>query len=186
MNETLDTIAKRFSCRYFKADPLSDELVKTIAMAGAQAPSAKNRKPWWISVVRNKSLLKELEAEALANLHRQEDQSDYTYVLKRGGGIFYGAPCVMVVAVDPAIPNAQIDGAIVAENIVLAATSLGLGTVYCGFLRHAFRGEAGQHFSLRLEQPRGYVFCCAVVLGYPAKTRQPLAPGLDKISYCDE
>lgn len=149
------------------------------------APSAHNRKPWRIIVITDKAIMAELEAEALGRLRLLEDQRNFTYISKRGGRIFYGAPSVILVVTDTMQKNAQLDGGIVGQNMVLAATSLDLGTVYCGFLRQAFTGERGEAFRERLGIPQGFEFCCAVVVGHPAKTRDHLPPGLDHIRYIE-
>lgn len=185
MNEVLDTIKKRFSCRYYTEDDVAGEQLKIIAEAGAMAPSAHNRKPWRILVITDRGILAELEAEALERLRQEADQRNYDYILKRGGRIFYGAPCVILVVTDKEQRNAQLDGGMVGQNMVLAATSLDLGTVYCGFLRQAFSGDKAEDFRARLGIPGGFEFCCAVVVGHPAKVRGQLPAGLSHISYLE-
>ena len=46
MNETLNVIAKRYSCRDFKNEMPSDEILQAIAEAAIQAPSGMNRQAW--------------------------------------------------------------------------------------------------------------------------------------------
>ncbi len=186
MNEVLDVIRRRFSCRYYTGEEVTKDQLKVIAEAGAMAPSAHNRKPWRIIVITDRSLMAELEAEALARLKLQEDQRNYHYIEKRGGKIFYDAPSVILVVTDEAQKNSQLDGGIVGQNMVLAATSLELGTVYCGFLRQAFTGAKTVEFRKRLGIPDGFEFCCAVVVGHPARTRDQLPPGLDHINYIEQ
>ena len=178
------TIRERFSCRYYKPEPIAPELLAEIALAGAAAPSAHNRQPWHIVVITNPELLKEMDEEALAGLARQEDQANYNYIQKRGGKVFYGAPCLIVVAIDPNYRSAAfLDCGIVGENMVLAAASLGINSVFCGFAYHAFKNGRGEEFSKRLGFPEGYVFGCSILLGYAEKTKAPHVPDPDKISY---
>lgn len=184
MNETIKAIAQRYSCRNFKPDPVSNEVLKQIALAGVQAPSAHNRQPWRIMVVTDPKLLKDIEDEALAGLQRQEDQANYNYIMKRGGQVFYGAPAVIIVAIDAKWNSAAfLDCGIVGQNMVIAATSLGIDTVYCGFINHAFRGPCAEEFKTRLGFPEGYVLGCSVLLGYAEKTKAPHVPDLDKITF---
>lgn len=185
MNEVLNTIRKRFSCRCYTEEQITKEDLRTIAEAGAMAPSAHNAKPWKIIVISDPGIMAELEAEALKRLGLLEDQRNYTYISRQGGKIFYGAPSVILVVTDRERINAQLDGGIVGQNMVLAATSLNLGTVYCGFLKQAFTGDKNEEFRRRLKIPQGFEFCCAVVLGHPKEVREQLAPGFDRISYIE-
>ena len=183
MNETLNAIADRYSCRKFKAQPIADDLLKEIALAGVQAPSAHNWQPWQIIVVTNPELLGDLESEALAGLKRQANQGNYNYVMQLGGNVFYGAPCLMIVAMDTKYKSAALDCGIVGQNIVMAATSLGIDSVYCGFTYQAFNGPRAQEFKDRLGLPQGYDFACSILLGYGDKTKAPHTPNLNKITY---
>lgn len=183
MNETLRAIAERYSCRYFKSEPIAEELLQAIAVAGVQAPSAHNWQPWQIIVVTNPELLSDMQSEALAGLERQANQGNYNYVMKLGGNVFYGAPCLMVVAMDTKNRGAALDCGIVGQNIVLAATSLGIDSVYCGFTYHAFNGPRGQEFKERLNLPPGYDFGCSILLGHAEATKAPHVPNLEKITY---
>ena len=55
MNETLKTIANRYSCRSYTGEAIEREKVEAIALAGIQAPSAMNLQPWEIVVIQDKS-----------------------------------------------------------------------------------------------------------------------------------
>lgn len=183
MNETLNVIAGRYSCRAFKKEPIPEALLEQIALAGAQAPSSHNRQPWHIVVVTNPALLEDLEGEVLASLEAQPNQANYNFIMKMGGSVFYGAPCFIVIAMDTRQKSAALDCGIVGENIALAASSLGLGNVFCGFAYHAFHGSRGDEFRARLGFPEGYDFCCSVLVGYPDATKAPHEPDLAKITY---
>ena len=63
MNETLETIYKRKSCRDYLPDPLDEETLKAILEAGIQAPSAMNRQQCEAFAVTNKELIDELVHE---------------------------------------------------------------------------------------------------------------------------
>lgn len=185
MNETLKVIAARYSCRDFKDEMPPEEALRAIADAAIQAPSGMNRQAWRVIVVTNRQLIADMEAEGMSYLAGMEDKSGYNRIMERGGKLFYGAPCMIVVPIDPAqYRPALVDCGILCENIALAATSLGLANLMCGFAGMAFAsGLRAEEFSRRLGFPEGYAFGCSVLLGYVNTTRAPHVPDHDKIIF---
>lgn len=185
MNETLKVIAERYACRDYKSEMPSDEILQAIAEAAIQAPSGMNRQGWRIIVVKDKELIKDMETEGMSYLASLEDKSTYNRIMDRGGRLFYGAPCMIVVPIDQSQFSASVlDCGIVCENIALAATSLGLGNVICGLTGTAFAsGLRAEEFSKRLGFPEGYAYGSSVLLGYANTTKEPHEPDKDKIMY---
>lgn len=184
MNETLQAIAGRWSCRAFTSESPTDEQLRAIAAAGAQAPSGMNRQAWRIVVVKNHSLMEEMEQEALAQMQKLNTEI-YERILSRGGKVFYGAPSMIVIPIEAAEEGAKMDCGILCQNMVLAATSLGLNTLICGLAALAFTGEKGDLFARRLEFPHGYGFGIALLLGHAAAPGTPHEPDMSKISYIE-
>ncbi|NLF26631.1 MAG: nitroreductase [Clostridiales bacterium] len=180
MNETLRVIADRYSCRDFKPDRLPDEALRAIALAAVQSPSGMNNQPWRAIVVRDQRLMDEFEAEGMRILKAMDDQSAYNRIMGRGGRIFYGAPAMVVV---PIQPGAELDCGIVCQSIALAAASLSIGSVICGMASLPLSGGRGAEFIARLGFPEGYVFGCSVLLGYANTKKPPHEPDESKISF---
>jgi len=187
MNETLKTIEKRFSCRSYTDEMPDDASLNAIAQAAIQAPSGMNRQLWQIIVVKNKELIASLEAEGIKVLASMEDQSMYERIMARGGKLFYNAPCLILIAIKEAYPKGAelIDCGIVAQNVVLAATSLGIDNVHCGFLNMAFAGEKADEFKTRLQFPEGYQCGMGILLGYAQQNTSPHIPDQNKITIID-
>lgn len=180
MNETLQTIRNRYSCRSFTGEAVAQEQIEAIAQAGVQAPSAMNLQPWEIIVIRDKALLDEMDASVMELLSKQEDQSAYNRFKNRGGKLFYNAPCMFVVVKKA---GSDLDCGIVTENIALAASSLGLGNVICGMAGIAFDTEKGDVFRDKII-PEGYEFGIGVLVGYATKKKgTPHTADLSKIKY---
>ncbi len=119
MNPQLDFIFKRRSIRKFTAEPISDEAIRDLLEAAMAAPSAFNMQPWHFVVVRENALLEKL--------HR---------VLPFGK---MSAPLAIVVCGDFGNVKRLVaenfwmqDCSAATQNILLAATALGLGAVWCG------------------------------------------------------
>jgi nitroreductase len=181
MNETLKTIAERYSCRDFADTALTNEQIKAIAGAGLAAPSAMNRQPWHIIIVTDKGLIEELDAEGMGIL-AANDKSTYERIMSRGGKLFYNAPCMVVVALEGPEPSAM-DCGILSQNVALAAHSLGLGSVICGMAGIPLSGPRGDEFKKRLRFPDGYCFGMAVLAGKAKSGKAPHELDMGKVTY---
>lgn len=181
MNEVLKTIKERYSCRDFEDTPLTDGQITAIAEAAAAAPSAMNRQPWRVVIITDKDFIEELDAEGMRIL-AGEDASGYERIKSRGDRMFYNAPCLIVVAVDGS-EYAATDCGILSQNIVLAAGSLGLGSVICGMAELSFTGSRGEEFKQRMRFPAGYQFGLGVLVGTAKSKKPPHQLDMGKITY---
>ena len=183
--DTIIAIRTRYSCRAFTDRMPSDKDLWTIAEAAVAAPSGVNRQLWRVIVVKNRKLLDELEAEGMKNLAASPDKSMIERIMSRGGKLYYNAPCVIIVPIAQAQPaGAELfDCGIVAENIALAATSLGIDNLICGLAEFSFTGEKGVELKRRLGFPDGYEIGITVLLGYAENPGgKPHEPDLGKIT----
>ena len=184
MNDTLKYIKERFSCRDFSEEIPSDEQMNAIVQSAIQAPSGMNRQLWHVIVVENADLIADMEKEGMIALEKMNPDM-YQRILSRGSSLFYNAPRMIVFAIKKAYPEGAelIDLGILAQNTVIAATSLGLATLHCGFVGLAFAGEKALEFKERLSFPEGYDCGMGVLIGYAKSTRLPHEPDNTKITY---
>jgi len=119
MNEVLNAIKDRRTIRRFKPDPIDDAKIQMILEAGRWAPSFSNLQPWRFIIIKDQNLKNEL------------DKASRESVLHLG---INEAPVVILVCVDRRIdPLHAIEaGATAAQNMALAAHSLGLGAGWIG------------------------------------------------------
>jgi nitroreductase len=186
MNETLKTIANRYSCRAFKDTTPSDDQLSAIANAAIQSPSARNQQRWHIVVVKNKALISELETEAMRVISEMEDKSWLERIKARGGKLFYDAPCIIFVPIKPEeLVSAALDCGIVCQTIALAATSVGLASCIHGLSGLAFAKDKAKYFKEKLSFPDGYEFGASVLIGEPAKEFAPHVPNPEKITFIE-
>lgn len=183
MNETLQAIAKRFSCRSFTNQMPTDEQLSAIANAAIQSPSGLNRQPWQVIVLKDQALMRDIEQEALAALASLEDKSAFDRIQERGGTVFYHAPCMIVIPVDENYQDSDLNCGIVCQTIALAAASLGLGSLICGLSELAFNGARTAEFEERLGFLPEYRIGICVLLGYPEQEMAPHQPDTGKISF---
>ena len=182
MNETLKTIAERYSCRDFADTPLTDGQIKALADAALAAPSAMNRQPWHIIVITDKALIEEMDAEGMNILSAAEDKSGYERIMSRGGKIFYNAPCMFMIASDGS-HYASMDCGILSQNLALAAHALGLGSVICGMAGIPLSGPRGCELKKRMQFPEGYDFGIAVLAGSANSGKEPHELDMGKVTY---
>ncbi|MBQ4577701.1 MAG: nitroreductase family protein [Clostridia bacterium] len=123
MNDTLNTIMNRKSVRKFSDTPISEETVKTLLQAGMSGPSCVNSRCWSFVVVRDKEMLLKM---ADANVKYADPLRGAALGILVCGDLsrteFFAASREFWV----------IDGAIAAQNMILAAESLGIGSCWLG------------------------------------------------------
>jgi nitroreductase len=111
----IQTIFSRRSIREYTTEPVSEDDIQTLLEAAMAAPSASNRRPWHFVVVTQRETL-----DALADAHPY-------------GKMLAQAPLCVAVCGDPAISDYwEQDCSAASENLLLAATGLGLGAVWLG------------------------------------------------------
>jgi nitroreductase len=180
VNETLKMIRARRSVRTFTKDDVSDEQVRVLLHAANQAPSAHNQQAWRFIVLRGdkKNELAQLVTAQSAPLPRPA-----AALLRMGAKSILSAPVVIAVANTGDLIRHGTDlfqvekdmahdffrtmeiqsSAAAVQNILLAATSLGLGTVWLGIL-YLIKDEVLRF----LGEPEGE-FMAVVPVGHPAK-----------------
>lgn len=164
-NEVLSAIAARRSCRAYQPEQIKPEELQAVVEAGTWAPTAMNRQSPIIVAVQDKATRDRLSA-----LNAQ--------IMGRDGDPFYGAPTVLVVLADRQIPTYVEDGSLVLGNLLLAASSIGLGSCWINRAKETFDREEGKALLRQWgpdpERYRGVGNC---ILGYPAPGGiKPAAP----------
>ena len=164
-NEVLSAIAARRSCRAYQPEQIKPEELRAVLDAGTWAPTAMNRQSPVIVAVQDKATRDRLSQMNAA-------------VMGRDGDPFYGAPTVLGVLADSTIPTWVEDGSLVLGNLLLAASSIGLGSCWINRAREVFDTPEGKDFlrkwGLDPARYRGVGNC---ILGYPAPGGiKPAAP----------
>ena len=112
MNATLKTMWGRRSIRRYRADPIPEEDLNLILEAARRAPTGANRQKWRMIVITDADVRRET-AEACSNQTWMAD-----------------APVILCLVTLPG--GWEVDGTIVLDHAILAATSLGYGTCWIG------------------------------------------------------
>ena len=182
MNDTLKSVTERYSCRDFKDTPLTDEQADALVKAALAAPSAMNRQPWRLVVIREKAIVDELNAAGMDALAAAEDKAAYERMMSRGGKLFYNAPCLIYILSDGS-KWASVDSGILCQTIALSAQSLGLATCIVGMAAVPIEGPRGNEFKERLKFPDGYNFTVGILVGTANSGKAPHELDLSKVTY---
>lgn len=131
----LDLIGRRVSCRAYRSDPVPDEAIAYALECARLAPSACNRQPWRLAVVRDEARRRELVRESLLPGLKMAwaETAPVLIVLGMEREILTHVLGASISGVD----YPWIDMGIAGEHLVLAATEMGLGTCWIGWLRPA-------------------------------------------------
>ncbi len=157
--EIMDVIRKRRSVRTFLPRELPEGTVEKLLEAAFWAPSGGNRQPWFFFVVRNPEIKGHLVDAAF------------------GQSFLTEAPVVCVVCADPSRSGARYgvrgsslyciqDTAAAIQNMLLTATSMGLGTCWMGAFDESKVAEV-------IGCPEDLRPVAMIPIGYPAEDPKP-------------
>lgn len=154
-NEVLKTIRSRRSVRAYKKDAVPQELLGEICEAGTYAPTGGGRQSPVIIAVTTEKYRNEL-----ARLNAE--------VMGSNADPYYGAPVIILVLAEGSASTFVEDGSCVLENMMLAAASLGLGSVWVHREREIFDSERGKALLREWGLDETLRGVGSIALGYPA------------------
>lgn len=155
---TMDAILTRQSCRGFKDEQITEEQLQQLLVAANAAPVGRGMfENVALSVLQDKALFAELEAAM------KKMAPDYP-----NPHPLYNAPTGILVCV-PGEPVADVNwmnAACVMENILLAATDMGLGSTFIMGAIAAMRQNPELCAAAKI--PEGFVPVCMAIVGHSA------------------
>lgn len=119
MNEVIKAMKERRSIRKFKAEMPPKADLEQIVEAGLYAANGRGKQAVITIAVTDKELRDKLSAVNNEIMGGPE-----------GNDPFYGAPAILIVLANKEVPTAPYDGSLVMGNLMLAAHSLGLGSIW--------------------------------------------------------
>lgn len=152
-NPALANIFARKSVRKYLNKEVEDEKITTLLKAGMAAPSGKNMRPWEFVVVKERAALDSMAAAL-----------PYAKML-------VNAPVAIVVCGDLTRSSYwYLDCSAAAQNILLAAESLGLGAVWTAAYPYEDRMDVVRKYT---ELPGNILPLCVIPVGYPTGMESP-------------
>ena len=154
--EALEALLTRRSCKSYRPEMPSKEILDKILAAGTFAPSGRGAQAAIIVAVTNKEVRDQLSQMNAEILGTKADP-------------FYGAPVVLVVLADRTKHTYIYDGSSVMENLQLAAHALGLGSCWIHRAKEEFDSEAGKALLKSWGIEGDYEGIGHCIVGYPDK-----------------
>ena len=151
MNETLKVLETRRSCRNFKPDMISEDDLKAIIKAGTYAATGMGKQSPIIIVVTDKKT-----RDDISEANRKIGGWD------AGFDPFYGAPVILIVLAKKDIWTHVYDGSLVMGNLMNAAESLGIASIWIHRAKEEFESDFGKALLAKLgitDEPRNNGSC---------------------------
>lgn len=173
----MDAIYKRSSMRSYTPQKLAKNAVKTLLEAAVRAPTAIHAEPWQFVINQDRDTLKRISDRAKIFFLEEMNRAH----LDRGGhalehfsspefNIFYDAGTLIVICGNPEMPFVAADCWLAAENLMLAAYAMGLGSCVIG---SALTGLNTPEVKAELGIPAGISAIAPIIVGVPGGKTAP-------------
>ena len=173
-NAVIENIMSRRSIRKYKEEPVSREVMQEIALCGINAPNGQNKQSWEVRIVDNPEFQNEIKTVMAAAGG------------ERAAGCFYNAPVWVFIARDNGYDFSAIDCGLLAENMMLSAHSLGVGSVCLGSpVRFILTSPEKDKVLSELGFSEGYELCLCIAFGYADEAPQAKPRDINKVKFVE-
>lgn len=173
--ELFEALRSRSSVREYLPTPLTDRELELLREAALLAPTSLNLQEQKFFFITDPAILDRISA-GMIQVSREREEWDYLERLRaRDGKTFFGAPLLIVIAVNTANNYIDVDAGIAVQSLALAARDLGLDSVIMAAPDRVFVGEREAEYNALLGIPRGYRFAIALAVGHAAHPFPPHA-----------
>ena len=163
MAETLTTLKTRRSCRAYKPELIPEEKLNAIIEAGTYAATGMGKQSPIIIAVTDKNMRDKLSKMNATVMGMDMDP-------------FYGAPELVIVLANRAVPTYVYDGSLVMGNMMNAAADLGVASCWIHRAKEEFETPEGKAILEQLGIKGDYEGIGHLILGYAAKPMAQPAP----------
>ena len=174
--EVTQAIQDRRAVREYTDQPVDKATVTALLRAAIQAPSAMNQQPWAFVVIQDRPLLKAYSDRGKALCAQSVSTGPIPEELKAilsdvSFNIFYNSGTLIVVYAKPMGQHPDWDCCLAAENLMLAAHDIGLGTCPIGLAWPLLEQPDVKN---ELNVPLDFVPVMPVIVGHPRKLAPPV------------
>ncbi len=173
MNPVMQTILSRRSIRRFTDRDIPDNILEMIIKAGYHAPSGHNMQSWRFTVLTKVEDIRKLKEAARESAEKAKVH-------------FYGfenPKVVILVSNDDRNPDGCQDASCASENMMLAAASYGIGSVWLNPLMTLRHIEPVKSVLDSFEIPDNHTVWSSIALGYPTHQGQTLKKKENVVKY---
>ncbi|MBR3855389.1 MAG: nitroreductase [Bacteroidaceae bacterium] len=170
----IENIMSRRSIRKYKPQTVARDTMNIILECGINAPNGQNKQSWEVRVVDNAATMDFIKEAMSAG-------RDVNV-----GSCFRGAPVMAFIARDPSYDFSAYDCGLLAQNMMLSATSLGVGSICLGSpVRFIMESPKKGEILERLGFSEGYELCLCVGFGYADEAPDAKPRDFGKVKFVD-
>lgn len=174
--DVMEAIYNRRSVRAYTDQPVDKATVEALIKAATHAPSSMNEQPWAFAVIQDSQRLaswsERIKAYVLKRLKPDSSLAKYRDMLVSPDyHVFHRAGTLIIICAKPGAHNGEEDCSLAAQNLMLAAYAMGLGTCPIGFAR-PWLNQARIKRSLGI--PGDYAAVFPLVVGHPSGETPPV------------
>lgn len=181
--ELYEALKNRRAIREYTTDPVSNKDIRALIDIAVQAPSAMNLQPWAFAVIEGRDRLHQLSqrirpfvidrlpANSPLAAHLADPQFE----------IFHWAPALIMICAKNEEPQSAEDCCLAAENLMLAAHAVELGTCWIGLSRPWLnQASIKQELGIRPD----LVIIAPIIVGHPQQQPLPTPRERAEIIWC--
>lgn len=177
-NETINTIMARRSIRQYHSLTVARDTMMQIMTCGINAANGQNKQSWEVRIVDNPSTMQHIQdLMVTGNPTLQADMVR---------GCMRGAPVMAFIARDLGYDFSAYDCGLLAGNMMLAAQSLGVGSICLGSpVRFINQADNSTEILALLNLSENYELCLCVGFGYANESPAAKPRDINKVQYID-
>ncbi len=177
-NQTIEDIMSRRSIRKYTSEKVSREVLDVIMECGINAPNGQNRQSWEIRIVDDPAIMDSIKGAMIKGHPNMKPEAV--------AGCFRGAPVMVFIARDLTYDFSAYDCGILAQNIMLSAWSLGVGSICLGSpVRFLTDNQECKPVLERLGFGENYELALCIGLGYADESPEAKPRDYSKVKYID-
>lgn len=178
-NTVIETIMSRRSVRKYQPQAVNRDTMQIITECGINAPNAINRQAWEIRIVDNPETIKKLTDLYVKAYPKAAEDPNFK-------NMFRNAPTVAFIANDTTFAYSPVDCGLMAENMILSAWSMGIGSVCLGAPARFMKDNAeASEYLKQMNFSENYDLLLCIGFGYPAEAPVAKPRDVSKVKFMD-
>lgn len=178
-NVVIETIMSRRSVRKYQPQAVNRDTMQLIVECGINAPNAINRQAWEIRIVDNPEVIQKLTELYLKDNPKEAENPNFK-------NMFRNAPTVAFIANDTSFAYSPVDCGLMAENMILSAWSMGIGSCCLGGPARFMKSNAeANEYLKQMGFSENYELLLCIGFGYPAETPAAKPRDVSKVKFMD-
>lgn len=182
-NVVVENIMNRRSIRKYKPEQIGQAQLDTIIQCGINAPSALNKQSWEVRVIQNSELLDKINKIFVEDAKGKSLPGSASKAQEDGFSVFHDSPTLIIVAKDKSNSYSAVDCGLFAQNILLSAESMNIGTCVIGSIAGIFNKPESKELLEAINLPDTHEVIFGISLGYKNESPKAKTRNIGKVQY---